>query len=525
MAYVVKLTVISLLIAVVCSSGLVNVLDRKINAIKDGMEAEIALLRHDIGNFSSQLAHLLHGTDGFSSKIQNVSQCGYEKAEKGPTSDQFVFNQVIRKGFESEKKSMKNDFEMIHRYVNSTINDVDRMGQSLTSYKVNLIETKSHVKRINDITVDQSREILAIKEQMESVMTRKGFESEKKSLKNDVETIHSFVNSTLNDVHRTTQRINDITVYQSREIRAIKEQMESVMTRKGFESEKKSMKNDVERIHGNVNSTMNDVDRMNRSMASYIVDNSELKSHVKRIDDITVIQSREILAIKQQMESVMTKLDSLNETFKRRLEGVERHISALYGFDAMINKLDTDFNRRLEGVKRETSALPDFEAMINKLEADFNKPSRFQALSASSSSVRLHDTSIYVLGKKRTDYHSASKVCSDVGGYLVEINSEEENAIIMEMSDKSSVSGCYLGGSDRVTEGNWKWEHSGDSIPMRNQGKFQKWAENQPNTGTHVSDEHCLVMHTDSGEWHDYNCRGEWAYVCEVGLVNILAYW
>ncbi|KAH3858357.1 hypothetical protein DPMN_100980 [Dreissena polymorpha] len=55
MARVVLLTVMSLLISIVCTSRLENVLDKKINAIRDTMEAEIALLRHDMGTVSSQL--------------------------------------------------------------------------------------------------------------------------------------------------------------------------------------------------------------------------------------------------------------------------------------------------------------------------------------------------------------------------------------------------------------------------------------------------------------------------------------
>ncbi|KAH3858352.1 low affinity immunoglobulin epsilon Fc receptor-like [Dreissena polymorpha] len=485
MTYVVRITVTSLLMSMVCSSGLINVLDKKINGIKDAMESDIALLRHEMGNFSSQLAHLLHGTDGFSSKVQNFRQCGCEKAETGQTGDQFSFNQVIRKGFLSEKQLLKTEVERIQRNVNFTINNVDRMDRSLTSHNVNLIETKSHVKRINDITVDQSREILAIKGQMESFMTRKGFESEKKSLNNDVEKIHSYVNS-----------------------------------------------------------TMNDFDRMNRSMASYKVDISESKSHVKRIDDITVIQSREILSMNQEMSSFMTKMDSLNETFKRRLEGVEGQISALYGFDARINKLDTDFNRRLEGVKRgdtsalsdcearinkleadfnrrlegvkrDTSALPDFEARINKLEADFNKRSRFKALSASSL-FGIHGKSIYVRPNNATDYNSATKFCSDIGGYLVEINSEEENAFIKQTFFTTRYTEIYLGGSDEITEGNWKWVYSGDRIPLRDQGGFQKWQAWEPNNAGQL--EHCVMMRR-FGEWNDVECNLKFAYVCERSLI------
>ncbi|KAH3858358.1 hypothetical protein DPMN_100981 [Dreissena polymorpha] len=209
----------------------------------------------------------------------------------------------------------------------------------------------------------------------------------------------------------------------------------------------------------------------------------------------------------------MTKLDSLNEVFNRGLAGVKRDISALPDFEARINKLEADLNRRLEGVKRDTSALPDFEARINKLEAYFNKRSSFIALSASSL-VGIHGKGIYIRPNNKKDYNSATKFCSDIGGYLVEISSEEENSFIRKTFTTDWV--IILGGSDRITEGNWKWAHSGDRIPMRNQIGFQKWAANEPNN--HASNQHCVHIRPN-GEWGDYDCQLEDYYICEVDLI------
>ncbi|KAH3858349.1 hypothetical protein DPMN_100972 [Dreissena polymorpha] len=138
------------------------------------------------------------------------------------------------------------------------------------------------------------------------------------------------------------------------------------------------------------------------------------------------------------MSSLVTKLVSLNEVFNRRLEGVKLHILAL----------------------------PDFAAKINKSEADFDKRSRSNALSVSSL-VGNHGKSINITPGNAMDYNLATKVCSDIGGYLVEINSEEENEFIKNTFYKNWD--IYIGGSDGIIEGNWEWAHSGDRIPMRNQ--------------------------------------------------------
>ena len=65
-------------------------------------------------------------------------------------------------------------------------------------------------------------------------------------------------------------------------------------------------------------------------------------------------------------------------------------------------------------------------------------------------------------------YDKAAQACEAKGGYLVEINDENEQNVLKKFyfqdKNKKSGTGFWLGLTDRTKEGDWIWGHSGKEI-------------------------------------------------------------
>ena len=106
--------------------------------------------------------------------------------------------------------------------------------------------------------------------------------------------------------------------------------------------------------------------------------------------------------------------------------------------------------------------------------------------------------------------------CRDEGGYLAEINNEDENAFIREQAILLNDH-VWLGGSDQLKEADWIWVTSRTHFSS---GLYTDWHVRQPTNAGGV--EHCLHMHTEYRyHWNDDPCSTLHRYVCEVkAIVN-----
>ena len=101
-------------------------------------------------------------------------------------------------------------------------------------------------------------------------------------------------------------------------------------------------------------------------------------------------------------------------------------------------------------------------------------------------------------------WHLATKWCEEHGGYLVQIESDDENKFVGELLRKTSQGEAWIGGTDEETEGVWKFP---DGSPL----KFTKFGPTQPNNAGGV--EHYLVY--GGRGWYDIYGGKRTAFVCE----------
>jgi hypothetical protein len=98
---------------------------------------------------------------------------------------------------------------------------------------------------------------------------------------------------------------------------------------------------------------------------------------------------------------------------------------------------------------------------------------------------------------------AASAQCTSLGMDMVAIESEPENAFVLDKQAGLS----WLGGSDELEEGHWVWASTGKSFWEHDavDGVYSNFVEGQPSNMDNMNEpENCLGI-TDAG-WNDLGC-------------------
>ncbi|KAK6324544.1 hypothetical protein J4Q44_G00038860, partial [Coregonus suidteri] len=114
--------------------------------------------------------------------------------------------------------------------------------------------------------------------------------------------------------------------------------------------------------------------------------------------------------------------------------------------------------------------------------------------------------SCYYLSTEKKSWTESRQDCLERGADLVIINSEEEQTFI---SGFEAVTCAWIGLTDSVTEGTWKWV---DGTPLTTP---RYWDSGEPNGGTF---QNCALMYyKSSGQrvWCDFMCSFSQQWICE----------
>ncbi|BFZ21815.1 hypothetical protein BsWGS_24854 [Bradybaena similaris] len=98
----------------------------------------------------------------------------------------------------------------------------------------------------------------------------------------------------------------------------------------------------------------------------------------------------------------------------------------------------------------------------------------------------------YLFIKDAVTWHEAESLCKSSGGYLVEVNSKEENDwLVGQLKARKSLS-VWMGGNDIRNEGVWEWRSS-------KIGPFTAWGRGEPNDYLKIVDS--PVTSRPPGKW------------------------
>ncbi|KAK6324602.1 hypothetical protein J4Q44_G00039440 [Coregonus suidteri] len=116
-------------------------------------------------------------------------------------------------------------------------------------------------------------------------------------------------------------------------------------------------------------------------------------------------------------------------------------------------------------------------------------------------------SSWYFISTETKTWRESRQNCLKRGADLVIINSDKEQTLINRLK---TVSHVWIGLTDSVTEGTWKWV---DGTPLTTP---RYWERGDPSGGVR---ENCVLFeHRSSGQgtWQDYPCSYNRCWICEI---------
>ncbi|XP_076686330.1 hemolymph lipopolysaccharide-binding protein-like [Andrena cerasifolii] len=123
------------------------------------------------------------------------------------------------------------------------------------------------------------------------------------------------------------------------------------------------------------------------------------------------------------------------------------------------------------------------------------------------------DMGAYKLHTRSLDWYQARKSCTEEGGQLVIINSQEEATMLQRwLRTESRVTGTWLGVHDLFVEGEWV-TLAGETLEAAG---YDKWQKGEPNNLGFLRGEHCGYLGKYADGINDEDCYIDSPYFCKI---------
>ncbi|XP_071170304.1 perlucin-like [Mytilus edulis] len=126
----------------------------------------------------------------------------------------------------------------------------------------------------------------------------------------------------------------------------------------------------------------------------------------------------------------------------------------------------------------------------------------------------VHKESCYKEFGIRATWAEASMICKVYGGYLANIDTDQEQlyvaSYLARLGKDAFIPGKFwLGGSDIQTEGIWVWTHGNDQFV------FTNWQSGEPSNSQGI--ENCVEFEFSTNfKWNDNDCQDRLNFLCEI---------
>ena len=104
----------------------------------------------------------------------------------------------------------------------------------------------------------------------------------------------------------------------------------------------------------------------------------------------------------------------------------------------------------------------------------------------------------YLFLEGEMNWHMAKAACKERSGYLVEVDSHDENILLVAEKKRRNLRHLWIGLNDVDDEGVWRWSQ------YRRQAVFTAFGYNGPNTDRYQQ-KHCVALNSQH-EWENLNC-------------------
>eukprot|EP00092_Neocalanus_flemingeri_P081679 GFUD01102073.1.p1 GENE.GFUD01102073.1~~GFUD01102073.1.p1 ORF type:complete len:277 (+),score=66.81 GFUD01102073.1:57-887(+) len=215
----------------------------------------------------------------------------------------------------------------------------------------------------------------------------------------------------------------------------------------------------------------------------------------KKVDTV----SQTVNNMKGQVDQVQMLLEKQTTDLKVDKLAKTKKVEELHkDVDSVAKTVNT-----VKGQVNQVQLLLENQVTDLKLEVDKLAKMLEKVIENKATIWRLLKTGTYAfLGEPRTWYEAREK-CKEIGGYLVEINSQEEQDLIVSTSQALGWDGLkltiWLVLNDIKTEGKWVWDHSQKRV---NDG-YTNWHVGEPNNS---GNEDCAHTGWKWNIWNDIPC-------------------
>ncbi|XP_048733082.2 perlucin-like protein [Ostrea edulis] len=123
------------------------------------------------------------------------------------------------------------------------------------------------------------------------------------------------------------------------------------------------------------------------------------------------------------------------------------------------------------------------------------------------------NNSCYHVSIEDESWMDGMKMCEIHGGYLVHIETAEEDNFITQQMQAYALHDIWVGGSDWTNEGTWVWEPEGKTF------QYFNFAPHKPNN---AHGQNCLSKAMSHNyQWDDEDCDDYMEYICEKANTDI----
>ena len=219
--------------------------------------------------------------------------------------------------------------------------------------------------------------------------------------------------------------------------------------------------------------------------------------------DVAISQSTEFLdgecpqsitLVNEMMQEIQALRASMSDMQSRQKEMQTRQREMETMQESNLAMLHSIFE-----LLRNASANSTFELLRNASTKQLSQPC--PPLFQQNDSLK----SCYHFSQSELSWRQARQQCLDMQAYLVEVESKEEDDFIRASIAARGGSSHWLGGSDTLREGIFKWSHSGQAFTYTN------WQSGQPNN---VRNQDCVEAYPDR-KWNDIPCARTRLFICE----------
>ncbi|RUS86160.1 hypothetical protein EGW08_006054 [Elysia chlorotica] len=227
------------------------------------------------------------------------------------------------------------------------------------------------------------------------------------------------------------------------------------------------------------------------------------------VEALTDVDTSDLSAKAQTNSDQATQLLVTSESQTQNMAVAQAHSTAINELRLRTASLLLDANLFLQTRNEMLQALEDKLCNLTRRLAVAQKialiPERFVVSEPREGKVYTLTSNVATF-----DIDAAKNDCEQQGGFLAEIETEDEMEFVDSFVKSNNVTDAYIGATDRVSEGFFTWVTSLVAVPTT------LWHTGEPNNGAdNTGSEDCVQLNV---KLSDVVCNGQGKFICEIPL-------